>query len=397
MSRCLKVSVLAVALCVACGVPVFAVTTFLEAGGDATQGLEFYSSTSGTIAIATDQAHTGSRSIKLSTGNPATLAAAFTDAGVLADAGRRISFWFRFDAVPTSNNGGILGVYQSNGSTIVFSVLLSSAQQLRISPTGGTIITGTTALATNTWHHITVSYYVTSTSNYQTVVYLNGASEVVSNNTVSGTMTNVSTSRLSLRAGSALGVNINLWYDDIYVDDGASSSSQPDTGDIRVTSKRPLANGTLNEFTTQIGASGSGYGTGHAPQVNEQPLSTTNGWSIINAGSVATEEFTIEGVAVGDVDLTGLTLVDVSGWVYTSAALSETGQLVLNGSNTAIAITSTNTLFRAYAGSATYPAGTGTDIGLASDATVTTVRLYECGVLVAYRPHGSRLMLLGAG
>jgi hypothetical protein len=43
-------------------------------------------------------------------------------------------------------------------------------------------------------------------------------------------------------------------------------------------------------------------------------------------------------------------------------------------------------MFKKIAGSSTYPAGTGTDIGLITTTLSTTVSLYECGVVVAFIP-----------
>ena len=174
-------------------------------------------------------------------------------------------------------------------------------------------------------------------------------------------------------------------YSDHYID---NSNALTDPGNIWVTAKRPNANGTTNDFVTQIGIAGSGYGTGHSPQVNERALSTTNGWSIV-AVAATTEEYNIESAGTGDIDITGATIVDYVGWVYTSALISETGSIIVNNATSNISITSTNTMFTAVAGSTTYPAGTGTDIGEITSATATTVSLYECGIMIAYIPAAS--------
>ena len=178
---------------------------------------------------------------------------------------------------------------------------------------------------------------------------------------------------------------------DHYVD---NSSSLTDTGNIWVTAKRPVSNGTTNGFTTQIGSGGSSYGSGHSPQVNERPLSTTNGWSMVGAGSAVTEEYNIEAKNVGDIDLSKATIVDWLGWVSASSLAGETGNIILGGSSVAQAITSTATLYTAIKGSATYPAGTGTDIGFQTTTALTTVSLYECGVVVAYIPNSNFLMFM---
>ncbi len=178
------------------------------------------------------------------------------------------------------------------------------------------------------------------------------------------------------------GANKFLNFQHVYIDD-VNDLTAP--GDIRITAKRPNANGTLIEFTTQIGAGGSGYGSGHSPQVNERPLSTTNGWSIA-ATAVKTEEYNIEGQTVGDINLSGATLVDYTGWVHAKALIAETGKIRVNNVDTNISLTSTITMFTKIAASTTYPAATGTDIGILTSATETTVSLYEAGIMFAYNP-----------
>ncbi len=363
----------------------------MESGTDATQDFTFYASTSGTLTSATDQVHTGSRSLKCSTGSPAVTAFAET-ASVLANAGRRISFWWQFDAAP-SGAANFLNI--NSAGAAMMTIQLTTANKLQFASTGVGVptVTGTTVLSTNTWYRICLSYFVTNSTTWTFKIYLNGALEITAN---TGTLTNATATVVRLTMASVAGASKNSWFSDIYVDDGASSSSQPDTGDIRVAAKRPFSNGTANQFNTQIGSGGSGYGTGHAPQVNEQPLSVTNGWSVVAVG-VTTEEYNVEGAVVGDQGVVG-TIVDLGGWLYAKAALAETGSMVLNGASSNISLTNANTLFRAYAGTTTYPAGTGTDIGIVTTALATTVSLYECGVLVAYTPASfRRLALLGVG
>jgi hypothetical protein len=74
------------------------------------------------------------------------------------------------------------------------------------------------------------------------------------------------------------------------------------------------------------------------------------------------------------------------GWVSTKALVGETVNVILDGANVAQAITSTITMYLKVKGSSTYPSGTGADIGIQTDTSLTTVSLYECGVVVAYIP-----------
>lgn len=372
-----------------------ATTTYLEPGTDATQDLVFFAAITNNASSATDQAYTGLRSIKLFTGSPALQAIVRTGAGVVADAGSQISFYIRRTRIPTANETTPLFIVATSGVLSIFTLSWGTAGTIWNRPQGATAVQGTAVLAINTWYRVSVSYYITDTTTYTCKVYVNG---VLDSTTNAGTLTRTASSLVRFLGHDGIGANESVWIDNIYVaTGGASSSSQPDTGNILVTAKRPNANGTTNGFTTQIGSGGSGYGSGHSPQVNEQPLSVTNGWSIIGSGSAVTEEYNIEGMATGDVDISAKTLVDYIGWLYSSALVAETGQIIVNNSASNIALTTTNTLFIKAAGSTTYPAGTGTDIGEITDTTLTTVSLFECGIIFAYLEPRRDLLLIGVG
>ncbi len=107
---------------------------------------------------------------------------------------------------------------------------------------------------------------------------------------------------------------------------------------------------------------------------------------MIGAGSAITEEYNIESQATGDDPMTGATLVDYMGWAYAKSLSSETASLILNNVTSNVSLTSTTTYFTKVAGSATYPAGSGTDLGIITTTALTTVSLYEAGVIFAYTP-----------
>jgi hypothetical protein len=367
-------------------------TTFLDPGTDATQDLTFWPnidvSAGGTAASASDQAHTGTRSLKLdTTGTPHTVFLGSGD-GVCADAGTRCSFWMRLGATPSTNmcvllinqavfGSGVLGLGVTSSGKIELLNGFNAASAIGAA--------GATTIAATTWTRIGMSWVITTTTNWTCKIYINGVLELTRTN-ADATLLHTATSEFGPTLSKALSgdtiSNLQVWYDDIYLDNGTDLA---DPGDIRVTAKRPVSNGTTNGFTTQIGAGGSGYGSGHASQVNEQPLSQTNGWSMVGAGSAVTEEYSVENAATGDVNITGLTLYDWMGWAFASALAGETASLIVGGSTSNAALTSTPTLFMAAKGSTTYPAG-GTDIGLITTTALTTVSLYECGVVVAYNP-----------
>lgn len=349
-------------------------TTFLDPGGDADFGLNLYASTSGSPTIATDFVHgTHVKSIRFP---PAVTSRAQTPAGVLSDAGSRWSYYVRPVVFPTAASVTIAATVTA-GSTSVFGLRMTPTGKLGIYDAAGTQLgLSSKVMALGRFQRICVAYTITSTTVNRFEVFVDGVSFLSLTNV---TLTATVTSAFLIQVTSD--TTIDLRVSDIYVD---NSSSLTDTGDIWVTAKRPFANGTTNGFATQIGAGGSGYGSGHAPQVNERPLSTTNGWSMVGAGSAVTEEYTIEGAGVGDFNLSGGSLVDYMGWVYASAALAETGSIIVGGASSNIALTNVNTMFTKAAASITYPAG-GTDIGIVTSTTVTTVSLYECGILVAFK------------
>lgn len=371
---------IAIVLCVGVSGFAEATTTFMEAGSDATQGLEFYQSTTGAVTSESTIVYTGTRSIKLDTGNPAANAQVITPNGSVSDSGTRATWRFRFATLP-GTIGNTFAFQTAGGGSNVFTVRVNTSGTLNLNAIGASTVNGTTAMSVNTWYRISVAYVITSSTNFEMRLYLNGVLEASISS--SGTLTNTGTSVIRMGGNTNWGVDRIQYIDDVYIDDGTTLD---DIGDIRVTNRRPISNGTTNGYTTQIGSGGSSYGTGHAPQVNEQPLSTTNGWSMVGAGAAVTEEYNIEREHVGDVDLSSVRFVDFAGWLYSASTGSQTAQIILNNATSNISLTTTNTMFTKFAGSPTYPPGTGTDIGQITSTDLQTVSLYEAGVLVAYLP-----------
>jgi hypothetical protein len=357
-----------------------ATTIFLESGTDATQGTSFWSATAGTVTSDSAGAITGPRSIKVFTSSPA-VSASVTRNAVLADAGRRVSFRFKSDTIPPAANSNIIRILNSAGTLVNYALRVNvTTGILSSTPTGVSTLNGTTALNANTPYRITLSYTVTNSTTWTFKIYLNGKLEI--NHSNAGTMTTIGTDRLEFGVNLNAGTNVSDWFDDIYVDNG---SGLDDPGNIIVTNKRPNANGAANAWTTQIGSGGSGYGTGHSPQVNEQPLSVTNGWSIASA-SLLTEQYTIEGAATGDINVSNprYVLVDYMGWVHAKVGSAGTRNIVVNGAASNVSLTTTATTFLAAAGSTTYPSGN-TAIGMNNNSVNNLTSLYECGILLAYK------------
>jgi len=354
-----------------------ATTIFMESGTDATQDFTFYSSTSGTVTSDSSAPITGTRSILLNTSSPATLAFANSPAATMADAGRRITFRCKFDTIPAAD--AVIFQVRNASSNNVLQLGVNSTANLKLLNTGVISVTGTTVLRVNTVYRVAFSYIITSASVWTVNVFLNGKLEITQN---SGTLTNTTGTNFRLTVAAAAGANVKFWFDDVFLDNGTDLA---DPGNIIVTNKRPNANGAANGFTTQIGAGGSGYGTGHSPQVNEQPLSTTNGWSIASA-SALTEQYTIEGAATGDVDVSrrDYSLVDYMGWIDAKTASAGTRNIVLAGVATNITTTTSFALYTKVAGSTTYPS-TNTAIGMNNNSVNNLTSLAECGILLAYK------------
>ena len=358
-------------------------TTLLEPGGDATFNVA--SLTAGGMwygvgnspTVVTDFVHgTHQRSIKFAAGSNQFVA---SRNGVFADAGSRLSFWYYNVANPNAT-ASICLIQDFDGANTVFSLRLTSAGVIQIwnGQSTGQIGTDGATISTGRWTRISLAYTITSTTINRFELFVDGTSSISITN---ATLTRTGTT-LWNPGNAETNATLDMRWSDLYVDD---SSSLTDPGEIWVTAKRPFANGTANNFTTQIGAGGSGYGTGHAPQVNERALSTTNGWSMVGAGSAVTEEYTIEGASVGDIDITNFEIVDYGGWLYQGSLVSETATMVTGGSSSTYATGTSANMITSFRGSTTYPAG-GTDIGMITSTDLTTVSLYECGIMVAYIP-----------
>jgi len=355
--------------------------TFLEPGGDADFGVGLWPTKQGSPAAVSDFVHGGHRR---SIGFPVnTQCLLVTPVGVVADAGGRFSAFFYLNALPAAAAKTIAGIGTSAGSRIAVLALttggvltLTDASNVQIGTNGKTLSTGR-------WYRISMAWTITSTTVNRFEIFVDGASSISVTN---GTLTRTASSVVIF--GSVADTAQDLRVSDIYID---NSNALTDPGNIWVTAKRPFANGTTNGFTTQIGAGGgSGYGTGHAPQVNERPSNTANGWSVVGAGSAVTEEYTIEGKNVGDIDISSSTIVDYMGWVIASSVTAETASIIVGGVSSNISLSNANLPFSKMAGSSIYPAG-GTDIGIVTSTTLTTVGLYEAGIIVAYIPRGPLL------
>ena len=341
---------------------------FIEPGTDATGDLKLFTSTTGLVTSDTTVAHTGPRSIRADSGNPANFAMVRKD-GVLADSGRRISFYFQYAAAPaaTLNIVRLLagGTNVTGGGQGTLS--LTSANKLLLYGQSGT-----TTLAPNTWYRITLSYKISSTSVNEFRLYLNGTLEATRSNLA---LVAVGTNNLQLGwVGTTAGTSKLCYLDDIYIDDGADLS---DTGDVRVTAKLP-AGDTVSTFGTAVGAnppSGSRY-----TNENERPLNVANGWTSSGAGQ--SERYLLQGPAEGDVNVSGFVLLGYSGWIYAKRSAAGSENMVINGTVVTKSLTTSAAMYTQTVSGTGYPSSVA---GIGVDASASGVTLYESGAVIAYQ------------
>ncbi len=353
-------------------------TKFLEPGGDAdfavatTNG--FWSAVTGSAAIATDFVH-GAHIKSFSFGTNGQL----QRNTIMADAGTRVSFYLYIETLPSATSTILTALTAANATVVPIRLTSTGVLQLWNATTAQIGSNGST-LSTGVWYRISYVYTITNTTTNEFRLFKDGVIDIsITNATITNT-----TGVHMVTGNRSANATLSIRNSDIYVDD---SSSLTDPGDIWVTAKRPFSNGSANNFTTQIGAGSSSYGSGHAPQVNERTLSITNGWSMVGAGAAVTEEYNIESKSTGDIDISTANIIDWVGWVSVKAlAGTPTIQVILDGVNNAQAINTTATLYTKIKGSTTYPSGAGADIGIVTDTSLTTESLYECGVIVAYIP-----------
>ena len=299
--------------------PALAVTTkFMESGGDATSGTEFYDSVSG-ATTATDQSHTGPRSLKATYSG--TTPKTVKKNGILADAGRSITMWIRLSEVSVNTPTVIFRVQTSGGTAIASFGFGASLFQPNIDAASN-CGSAMAAVSANTWYRIRLSYVITSASSY-TFVFVDGtgATTTLTRADCGVDLSTTGTADLLIGAvnpgSSASG---SFWIDDVYVDDRTDLA---DPGAIRVTAKLPISNNTGN-LTDSFGvaAPASRY-----TNVDDRPLDATTGW--INTNTTANaENYGIQAASAGDVDTTGATYIARAAWVR-SAKLDQSGATTL--------------------------------------------------------------------
>ncbi len=303
-------------------------TQFIESGTSATNGFEFWASTttSNNGAVTSDTGVTftgGPRSIKSNSGTPvAGNAFVSSPLSIFSGGVGRLTFGFRVAAFSILGKGIFLGLVDS-GSVVNLQLGVTSAGVLTLyDDTGTSVATGSTISAA-TKYRITFSLTITSTTVNEFRVFLDDST------TAALTASNVTI--LSGVSGFTLGntetdVTLSTIYNfgNIYVDNGTTLDNISING-LYVTSKRPATENTTS-FDTAIGNARSASDFNN---VNERPLSETNGWQHAATSDVQ-ENYGLETAAAGDVDLTGKTLIARTAWVWAKRGAAANGSSTID-------------------------------------------------------------------
>jgi Concanavalin A-like lectin/glucanases superfamily len=342
----------------------------------ATEDLTGWTQVTGSCAFDGTVVRSGQGSYKLTTG-AGNAAARLTETGVLADAGRRISFWFRFNQAPAANCNVIIAA--TTGSLSVVLLGLTTTNTLFLNTPGAGSYNSSTVLSVNTWYRLTLSYVITSTTVFSTSLYINGALDGTHNN--AGTMTRTGSNYLLLDLSTAAGANTTFWYDEIYVDNGTTlddpgvSNGSSVHNALGVTAKLP-ASVNVGGWDTAIGSGA----------VNGRPIGTANGQEQAGSGS-AQQNYTLQAPSVGDVDVSNAAVFARMAWIYAKSGTAGSGnpKLMDNGLESDVTLTTSPALYTHIVDGTAYPfdkAG----VGMKSNGSPAATYLYGCGTMLAYVP-----------
>jgi len=363
---------------------------FLESGSNATFDLKFWSGTIGAGTVTSDTAHpiAGPRSIKCSTsGNTAYLQRDGALSSLVNTA--RFSAPLYLSALPAAD----LDLMEGHFGTLSYKLAAYVQSDGTLKLVSGSTALGTGgSLSATTLTRLTVTANITSTTVYTVKLFKNGA-EVISV-TNGATLENAGQAGL-LSVGLILTSTLDLWFGSVYADDdGSNTDPGGGAANFLVTAKRSVSNGAQNNFDSTNGI-GSGYGTGRAPLVNERALSESS--DVIDTTSAGDQEnYTLEAASVGDVDLSGATLVARSAWIWAKVdTASVAAKIMDNGTETDITLTTSPALYTTNTASASYPSNAA-GVGMRGSTTANTF-LYECGTLIAYIPASGPPVLVEDG
>lgn len=326
---------------------------FLESGSDATGDTSFYeinlNGDGATVASTTTQSKTGPRSLKFDVDSTTDVAYAevnFPDANAVNEIcipgpGMRVSFYVRFSGFPAveANSGALFfgtgpsaqpsGLSVDN-SGVLRLLLGDNSLKENLSGNGPT-------LSTDTWYRICYAHNIIGPGLNDFRVYVDGVLGMSVKNwyrknfEFNGRFIGMVLGYLNFAAFAS---PLTMFMDDIYVD---TNPNLLDTGDIRVTNKRPASN-NVNNFAVAIGANPSD----RWENVDEVPLSTTNGWLDNVDQATINENYGIQVSSSGDVDISSYTGSYPSALPAAGVSTAWSGGLYLYECGVHVAINSNN-------------------------------------------------------
>jgi hypothetical protein len=318
---------------------------FIEAGGDATGGLDFYASSSGTVSVDSSIKNSGRSSLKFDSSGFSQPSYVVTAAGSVSTLTTttsvgRASVWLYVQNFPASS-ASIISI-ESAPSTNIFFLGLTSAGVLLISDgVGTTLSTGTAVCPTAAWFRVCLAWSISSLSVNSFAVYFNGSAigqPAANNVTMAAGGWPANAGRARFGWISAPGGSRVIYVDDVYIDDTGGAI---DVGSVRVTAKLPASLNT-NSFSTL-----GGSGTNRWDRVAERPVTVGNYIAHLS-GTDVQENFGLQGVTAGDADTTGATYLARTAWIWakkgspTSTDPTATGSGQANAIGTTIATSAMN-------------------------------------------------------
>lgn len=242
---------------------------------------------------------------------------------------------------------------------------------LRFVDGAGNSYDGITPLLVDTDNRISFAYVQHASDDLDIKLYVNGIEEL--------SIEEASTAGLSALANFQYGWLLNpganhlCWFSHIKFDDGDDLS---DAGNVLVTAKLPAA---VNEDNWDTDG-----GTG---AVNERPLSETN-YKFQSGFSSVTQTYTLQAAAVGDVDISGESIVGYMGWAWSKREPNDVERIGLIVNNVDVsrgsAITTSPSLLKHAVTSTSYPSHAN-GIGMSSNSELAGVFMYECGAVLCYQ------------
>ncbi|MDP2730144.1 MAG: hypothetical protein Q8O55_06660, partial [Dehalococcoidales bacterium] len=351
------------------------ITTLFMDTPDATQAKEFWSAVVGTVAYDTTQKKSGLASWKGTYGSPDGWVAAGMRIDNLfpwSPQAGRITAYFRLQDLPS----GFTPLIWIRTDLYDFSYGVNSSGVLQLRTGGenpGTQLgSNGTTLAANTWYRISIAWNITNTTTFTIKVFLDGTLDITGN---SGTLSADAANMIyigwmeSVSSGTKV-----LWFQHVYMDDDTSLT---DTGDIRVTAKLPV-DVVHDNFDGSAGA------------VSQRPITTateaTDAQTHTGTNQVH-QDYDIQAASVGDVDISGDTIVALNFWIWAKNAADTAGtpkQVYQADTEEAITLSTSYQLFTKIIDTTTYPSDGASIIGMESTGDTADTFLGEAGVLVAY-------------